>query len=74
VCNSILTAASSFRNNINASVVSTFTPTLGTISYQSGHAPRPTPLWRSFLPPRIHERMDSQRRRNGKESSFPSIP
>jgi hypothetical protein len=74
VANAIQTAATAFRSNINASVVDTFTPVLGTISYQTGHAARPTPVFRPFLPPRIHERLDSQRRRNGKESGFAVVP
>lgn len=47
---------------------------LGTISYQTGHAARPTPLFRLFTGVRVHERLDSQRRRSGKESSYPSVP
>jgi hypothetical protein len=47
---------------------------LGTISYQTAHAPRPTPVFRAFGVPHVHERLDSQRRRSGKESTFGSVP
>lgn len=43
---------------------------LGTISYFTGKAPRVTPLFRPFAAARVHERLDSQRRRSGKESAF----
>jgi hypothetical protein len=68
------TAAATFRTGINSAVIATFTPILGTISYQSGHAARPTPLFRPFLVPKVHERVDSQRRRLGKEASFGVVP
>ena len=48
--------------------------TLGTISYHTGHAVRPTPLFRAFIDVDVHERLDSQRRRSGKESSYPVTP
>lgn len=70
----IQSAAATFRTNLQAAVIDTFSPTLGTISYQSGHSPRPTPLFRPFGVPRVHERLDSQRRRSGKESAVGSVP
>lgn len=43
----------------------------GTISYETGHAPRVTPLFRFFTAVQLHGRLDSQRRRSGKESTYP---
>jgi hypothetical protein len=48
--------------------------TLGTISYHTGHAVRPTPLFREYINVAVHERIDSQRRRSGRESAFGVIP
>lgn len=50
------------------------TDALGTVSYHTGHAVRPTPLFRAFLDCRVHERLDSQRRRSGAENLFPETP
>lgn len=47
--------------------------TLGTISYFSGKVPRVTPLFRAFGLAAVHQRLDSQRRRSGKESAFGKI-
>lgn len=47
---------------------------MGTVSYHSAHAVRPVPLFRSFISSRVHERLDSQRRRNGPESRYPTYP
>jgi len=68
------TVAEFVRANVNSSTVSGFSLSLGTISYQTGHAARPTPLFRPFTGSRVHERLDSQRRRNGKESAVGSVP
>ena len=66
---------SAFMTALNATTIAGGgTMTLGTVSYHSGHAVRPTPLFRTFLSLRVHERLDTQRRRNGKESSFGSVP
>lgn len=67
--------ALSFMNNIDALTVASLTGfTLGSVSYYSGHAVRPTPIFRDFIGARVHERLDSQRRRSGKESAFGSTP
>jgi hypothetical protein len=50
---------------------------LGGVSYLSGadggpvSPPRATPLWFAFQSVSVHGRLDSQRRRLGKESAFP---
>lgn len=66
--------ATAFLNAVNAVSLTGGNLTLGTISYHSGHAVRPSPVWRPFVSARVHERLDSQRRRSGKESTFPSYP
>jgi hypothetical protein len=61
--------------SINAlSLVAGGSPVLGTVSYHTGHALRPTPLFRTFISVRVHERFDSQRRRSGPEASFAATP
>jgi hypothetical protein len=55
-------------------VVGGGTLTFGTISYHTGHALRPTPQFRTFINAKVHERLDSQRRRSGPESAFGVIP
>lgn len=47
---------------------------LGMVSYYHGHVLRPSPLFMQFINVKVHERLDSQRRRSGRESSFPVIP
>jgi hypothetical protein len=47
--------------------------TLGTISHYAHHAILDPPIWRPFIAAHVHERIDSQRRRNGKEVLFPSV-
>jgi hypothetical protein len=47
---------------------------LGMVSYFTGHALRPSPIFMEFTNAKVHERLDSQRRRSGPESAFPVIP
>lgn len=47
---------------------------LGAVSYYHGHAVRPTPVFFTFIDVKVHERLDSQRRRSGAESIFPVTP
>lgn len=47
---------------------------LGTVSYYTGHTVRPTPQFREFIDVKVHERLDSQRRRSGRESAYPVTP
>lgn len=64
-----------FMTSINsAGLAGGGSPTLGTVSYRTGHAVRPTPLFRTFINVKIHERADSQRRRSGPERLFGVIP
>jgi hypothetical protein len=64
-----------FKNALNAWSPGTGgTITMGTISYHSGHAVRPTPIFRVFTGSEVHERLDSQRRRSGPESAFGEMP
>jgi hypothetical protein len=63
----------SILNSFNATTVGGGTAQLGTISYHSGNVARPTPVFRPFTACNVHERLDSQRRRSGKESGFPVI-
>ena len=67
-------AGNAFAAALNAASPGGHDVVLGTISYQTAHAPRPTPLFRPFGTCHVHERVDSQRRRNGKEDLFPVIP
>lgn len=66
--------ANAMLTNFNAAPVLGTAVTLGTVSYHTGHSVRPTPLFRTFLSARTHERLDSQRRRIGKESIYPVVP
>jgi len=47
--------------------------TWGTLSYFTGNAPRVTPVFRLYTGVIVHERLDSQRRRSGKESVYPYV-
>lgn len=67
--------ATAFMNAINTGTVTgggSFT--LGTVSYYRAHALRPTPIFEQYMNASVHERLDSQRRRSGKESTFGLIP
>jgi hypothetical protein len=66
--------ANSFLSACNGVTVGSGPMQLGTISFHSGHVVRPTPIFRAFVSARVHERLDSQRRRSGKESSFGVVP
>jgi hypothetical protein len=55
------------------SVSGVHTNTLGTLTHYAHHSILTTPIWRPFLGTHVHERIDSQRRRNGKEISFPIL-
>lgn len=74
VAGALATAAEAFRLNFNSSTIATFNPVLGTVSRYASHAPRPVPLFRAFQGVEVHERLDSQRRRSGKESAFGELP
>lgn len=68
------TAATAWLAGVNGASVSGTAISMGTVSHFTGHAVRPTPVWRTYIDVRVHERLDSQRRRNGPESLFPVTP
>jgi hypothetical protein len=59
---------------LNGIMVESSPTSFGTISYHHAHAIRPTPIFRPYQAVEVHERLDSQRRRSGKESSFGEYP
>jgi hypothetical protein len=66
--------AATFRSHVNALTPESSSITLGNVSYFHSHAVRPTPIFNPFMSVNVHERLDSQRRRSGKESSFGELP
>lgn len=58
-----------FLNQMNATGVAGTAVTIGTVSYHTAHTVRPTPLFRTYIDVHVHERLDSQRRRSGKEAA-----
>jgi hypothetical protein len=66
--------AGNFLTGVQGVGVSGVNVNVGMVSYYHAHALRPTPLFYEFLGVRVHERLDSQRRRSGKESAYPSVP
>jgi hypothetical protein len=70
-CSALVTAAVAFQNAIELiSLTGSATPQLGMVSYHSHGAIRATPLFLHYAGVNVHQRLDSQRRRSGKESSF----
>lgn len=61
-------ALENFRTGINALSVGTATCQMGGLSYFTAHALRPTPLFVAFDSVAVHNRIDTQRRRLGKEA------
>jgi len=72
--NSFQGVGGSLLTTMNAMTVDGGIYQMGTVSYHTGHAVRPTPIWRPFQSCEVHERLDSQRRRSGKEAGFPELP
>jgi len=66
----LATAAVNLQTKAEAVPASSGTWQLGFISYFSGHALRPTPSFFHYNSVNVHQRLDSQRRRSGKESAF----
>ncbi len=60
--NSLTTAAVGLKNDVNTITGATF----GFVSFQSGNAPRGTPLFFAIVGAVVHPRIGSQRRRLGK--------
>jgi hypothetical protein len=65
------TALKAFYSTFQLGTANTHEYSWGTISYETAGAPRVTPLFRFFTGVQLHGRLDSQRRRSGKESTFP---
>jgi hypothetical protein len=66
--NAVQSAATSFRLGINSIAVGGTTFVLAIVSYTSGGLPRPTPFVFPVQGNAVHSRVDTQRRRLGKES------
>lgn len=64
------TAVGTFLSNINALTLSGGSAQLGMLSYHTGGSLRPTPVFYPYNSVTIHFRLDSQRRRLGKESGY----
>jgi len=65
---SIAAGAATFIDDVNAITTTSITAVeLGTYSFASGNAWRGTPLFRAYTGVIVHDRLDSQRRRLGKE-------
>lgn len=73
--NSLKTAGEGMRTafNANTSGLTGGAEALGTLTHYQKYVILAVPIWRPFLTTHVHERIDSQRRRNGKEILFPSI-
>jgi hypothetical protein len=64
----LTTDATSLRTDVNALTSGAITgTTLGFVSFRSGNAERPAPIFYATLAPKVHQRLCSQRRRLGKE-------
>lgn len=62
-----LAAAAAVRAAVNGLVVGATTWNLGCVSYYSGGAVRPSPIFRSYTAVAVDNRIDSQRRRLGRD-------
>jgi hypothetical protein len=67
---SMAAAGVSLQTKAEALAASTGSWQLGFISYYSGGVLRPSPSFFHYNSVNVHERLDSQRRRSGKESSY----
>jgi len=72
--NNLEAAADNYLNAVNAISTSGGTVNLATVSYRNNNAPRTTPLLFIFVGESVHRRLDSQRRRSGKEVLFGVSP
>jgi len=64
-------AAGAFLQAFAAGVVGGATEQLGSIAYRRNNAPLATPVFYPYQGGIIHGRLDTQRRRLGKESAYP---
>lgn len=77
-CTTLRTAAIAAIGDMTWATVASIPAQLGTVSYikktptNSPPYHRPVPLFWQYTGARVHERLDSQRRRSGKESKFPA--
>lgn len=62
--------ATSFRNAVNALQLAGVGLTLGYVQYFKQYQMLTTPRFYGFVAEKVHERVDSQRRRSGRESLF----
>lgn len=67
---SMANAAVGFMNDIAALTIAGSSVALGTVSYYSRGAFRTPPLWVPYVGAVVHDRLDSQRRRSGKERLY----
>lgn len=73
-CAGLESLAAQWLSAFNILSIAGAIPTAGTISYQLHHAALPAPVFQLYTAVKVHERMDSQRRRSGKEATFGSVP
>lgn len=66
----LATAAQNFISDVNALTIAGNSVTLGLISYYSKGAFRIPPIFIPFQTAVVHDRLDSQRRRSGKERTY----
>lgn len=71
--NAVVTAGNALIAAVFAISGMTSSVNLGMPSYYSKGAFRPTPLFFAFGSALVHERLDSQRRRSGKEAAYPVV-
>jgi hypothetical protein len=67
----LATAALGFLNQMASDTYAVTGVQMGVPSYYAKCQLRPTPMFFSFHTPVVHDRLDSQRRRSGKESVYP---
>lgn len=67
----LATSAIAFITTVNSFTIAGGSCTFGLISYYSRGAFRSTPLFVPLTTAVVHDRLDSQRRRSGKERTFP---
>lgn len=67
----VVTQSQAFQTAVETiALTGSATPQLGLVSYKHLGALRPTPVFFHYIGVNCHQRLDSQRRRSGKESSY----
>jgi hypothetical protein len=69
----IKTAGQGFLTAVNALTIGSVPIALGYVQYFKDYAMLTTPIFRAFSDVKVHERLDSQRRRSGRESTFGTV-